>query len=154
MGLKKQDGVQTSPVVTTDSKTWDNRDLNIITDNRGHKDNMKHPLMNISEQFRCSTRGGGDSLIIGAGDYNPSRCSGSKKEWEALEKRAVAGIRGVIRENFNPSVLVMDHDTDNSHIPLCVVNGKLELCLCDGDKHTHGEIYVERWLGFMVVGFQ
>ena len=69
----------------------------------------------------------GDSsshIIIGASDYDPSRSKVSREEWVLLEKNAASGLQGVARENFRPSLLVMDHTTDNSHTPFCVINGK------------------------------
>ena len=65
------------------------------------------------------------NLIIGAQDYDPSRSGANANEWEELEMRAATGCQGVQRENFTPSTLVMDCTTDNSKMPHCVVNGKL-----------------------------
>ena len=48
----------------------------------------------------------------------------TKEEWEELEIRAAAGLGGVLHENFRPSVLMMDENTDNSFTPVCVVNGE------------------------------
>ena len=64
------------------------------------------------------------NLIIGAQDYDSSRSNASVDEWEELEMRAAIGSQGVPRENFSPSTLVMDHTTDNSKMPHCVINGE------------------------------
>ena len=66
-------------------------------------------------------------IIIGARDFNPSQIKGDKKEWRELEVIAARGPQGTPRENFQPSGVMMDQTTDNSHAPLCVVNGE---CYC------------------------
>ena len=78
-------------------------------------------LKNIETQSHTSSM----NLIIGAQDYDPSRSGATANEWEELEMRAATGCQGVQRENFTPSTLVMDCTTDNSKMPHCVVNGKL-----------------------------
>ena len=63
------------------------------------------------------------NLIIGAQDYDSSKSDLTPDEWEELEMKAASGCQGVPRENFTSSTLVMDCSTDNSSMPLCVING-------------------------------
>lgn len=75
------------------------------------------------------TNGGSGShqpkpLIIGARDFNPSQMKGSMDEWRELEEIAAGGPQGTPRENFMPSGVMMNQNTDNSNVPLCVVNGE------------------------------
>lgn len=62
--------------------------------------------------------------VIGGRDYEPveGMCA---DEWEELERRGAVGIQGSLHENFSPSVQVLDHETENSHMPFIVVNGEL-----------------------------
>ena len=80
----------------------------------------------IAQHLRRLQQSGDSSshIIIGASDYDPSRSKVSREEWVLLERNAASGLQGVARENFRPSLLVMDHTTDNSHTPFCVINGK------------------------------
>ncbi len=65
-----------------------------------------------------------NNCILGVSDYKHSKTQATNKEWEKLEKQAAIGVGGVLHENFRPSVLVMDENTDNSSHPVVVVNGK------------------------------
>lgn len=70
-------------------------------------------------------QGSSRNLVVGNSDYNP--VGGDivgVAEWEELEREAAVGVRGTLHENFMPSIQVMDQNTDNSHMPFTVVNGK------------------------------
>ena len=85
---------------------------------------VKHSSTGVSiTQHLRSLQHSGDS-VIGTSDYDPSRLKVPKEQWVSLEKRAASGLRGVAMENFKPSLLVMDHTTDNSNTPFCVINGQ------------------------------
>ena len=95
------------------------------------RERMKALLQQLSD-------GGSDSqqpkpLIIGARDFNPSQMKGSMDEWRELEEIAAGGPQGTPRENFMPSRVMMNQNTDNSDIPLCVVNGE---CVCAHNNYT------------------
>ena len=79
------------------------------------------------KQLESTSGSSSNSLIIGASDYDPGRGDSGSKQWEELEMKASVGISGVQHENFQPSTLVMDHSTDNTKMPICVVNGKLHV---------------------------
>lgn len=100
------------------------KDSHVIMENL--EKNTKISTLSLAQQWKHIQQSSGDPshLIIGAKNYNPSRWKVSNREWNSLEKRAASGPRGVPRENFKPSVLVMDYTTSNSEMPVCVVNGK------------------------------
>ena len=105
------------------ASTSSNKDSNILEE-EGEivKQSRSNSGVTIAQHLQS-----GDSsshIIIGASDYDPSRSKVSREEWVSLERRAASGLQGVARENFRPSLLVMDHATDNSHTPFCVINGK------------------------------
>lgn len=68
--------------------------------------------------------------IVGGRDYEPIEgvCA---DEWEELERRAAVGMQGALHENFSPSVQVLDHETENSHMPFVVVNGEGNVAILD-----------------------
>ena len=97
------------------------RDSNILAE---EGETVKHSSMGASIiQHLRSLQHSGD-CVIGTSDYDPSRLKVPQEEWVSLERNAASGLRGVAMENFKPSLLVMDHTTDNSNTPFCVVNGK------------------------------
>ena len=104
-----------------------NKDSNILEEEGEMvKRSRSNSGVTIAQHLRCLQQSGDSSsrIIIGASDYDPSRSKVSREEWVSLERRAASGLQGVARENFRPSLLVMDHATDNSHTPFCVINGK------------------------------
>ena len=56
-------------------------------------------------------------IVIGARDLSPQTVKGTTEEWRGLEEIAARGPQGTPRENFQPSVVVMDENTDNSTVP-------------------------------------
>ena len=103
-----------------------NRDSNIIAESRNHHE--CDPRSISSEEWLKRVKQSKDDsskqIIIGVSDYDPAKLNTLKEEqWEFLEMKAAAGLRGVPRENFKPSVLAMDQETDNTRTPFCVLNG-------------------------------
>ena len=98
------------------------------------EDEAVKPLGGLRMKALLHQLSGGSSqvpkpLIIGARDFNPSQMKGNTDEWRKLEEIAARGPQGTPRENFQPSGIMMNKDTDNSDIPLCVVNGEC-VCVC------------------------
>ena len=87
---------------------------------------IREILQQLLESDTGSTTSREDSkpLMIGARDFNLMQMKGSREEWRCLEEVAARGPQGTPRENFQPSVVVMDESTDNSSVPHCVVNGE------------------------------
>ena len=107
----------------------DLRDSNVIAESRNrHGSDCR--AISSEEWLKRVKQNRGDSsklVIVGASDYDPTRLKCSREgQWVSLERRAAAGLRGVPRENFKPSVLAADRETENSHMPFCVVNGGWE----------------------------
>lgn len=103
----------------------DLRDSNVIAESRNrHGSDCR--AISSEEWLKRVKQNRGDSsklVIVGASDYDPTRLKCSREgQWVSLERRAAAGLRGVPRENFKPSVLAADRETENSHMPFCVVN--------------------------------
>ena len=80
-------------------------------------------------------------LIIGARDFEPHQMKGTTAEWRELEEISAGGPRGTPRENFQPSVVVMDQKSDNSHVPHCVMNGE--------DAHSHFTVYMYMYRSYI-----
>lgn len=87
------------------------------------KERMRELLLQITNNSNQNT------IIVGARDYNPLQIKGTTDEWRRLEEIAARGPRGTPRENFQPSIVIMDDITDNSKMPHCVVNGKCVVCV-------------------------
>lgn len=105
-------------------------DDSVLEEERGSDETVR-PLgrERMKELLQQLSDGGSESqqpkpLIIGARDFNPSQMKGSMDEWRELEEIAARGPQGTPRENFMPSGVMMNQNTDNSDIPLCVVNGE------------------------------
>lgn len=101
-----------------------------VEEERGNDETVR-PLGGgrMKELLQQLIDGGGGSqqprpLIIGARDFNPTQMKGSTDEWRELEEIAAGGPQGTPRENFRPSGVMMNQNTDNSDVPLCVVNGE------------------------------
>ena len=111
----------------------DHRDSNVIAESRNHL-GFDCRAISSEEWLKRVRQNRGESssklVIVGDSDYDPTKLRCSREEqWESLEMRAAAGLRGVPRQNFKPSVLAMDRETENSHMPFCVINGG-----CMGDR--------------------
>ena len=89
----------------------------------------KEKMREILQQLSETDSGSRDPkpLIIGARDFNLLQMRGSVGDWRGLEELGARGPRGTPRENFQPCVVVMDHGTENSSVPHCVVNGEWEM---------------------------
>lgn len=81
---------------------------------------IEHHLQYMENKGHNSSR----NFVVGSRDYYTSGGSVGMAEWEGLEREAAAGLRGTLHENFEPSVQVMDRETDNSSMPFTVVNGE------------------------------
>ena len=88
---------------------------------------QSNPNTSLGQYLKSKQQQSGNTftnLIIGANAYDPSKMKATKDKWEKLEIQAAAGVGGVLHENFQPSVLMMDESTDNSFTPVCAVNGE------------------------------
>ena len=74
-----------------------------------------------SASFRRSQSGDSEVLTIGAIDYNPFMWRIEESSWHELEK--VCAITEDV-EGFQPAMLFMGLQTDNSILPSCPLNGK------------------------------
>lgn len=77
-----------------------------------------------SPSFSRSSRGDNEVLMIGAVDYNPIKWRIKESSWHELEKVCAITDNNQDVEGFQPAVLFMGLQTDNSILPSCPLNGK------------------------------
>ena len=78
-----------------------------------------------SSSFSRATRDHKGVLAIGAIDYNPTKWRIEESSWQELEKVCATGDG----DGFQPAVLFMGQQTDNSVQPSCPLNGNWSLII-------------------------